>query len=63
MTNFDNIPGTWACELKQHFLAFSHACWIGFNNACEDMRKNSHENEVDRIKWREYVLLDMQKNF
>lgn len=25
------------------------------------MRKEGHENKIDRLKWREYVLWDMQK--
>lgn len=61
MTDFENVPGTWAYELREHFKAFSDACWVSFNNACEDMRKHGHENKVDALKWREYVLWDMQK--
>lgn len=59
--NYENDPSTWAYELRQHFNAFSEYCWKGFNSACEEMRKIGHENKVDRLKWREYVLWDMQK--
>ncbi len=61
INEYENIEGTWSSELKKHFDAFSNACWISFNAACEDMRLHGHENKVDKFKWREYVLWDMQQ--
>ena len=62
MTNeFENVPGTWSYILKNHFDAFTQGCWKAFNTACEDMREKGHENKVPKMKWREYVLWDMQK--
>lgn len=59
--NVEDDPTTWAYELKQHWDSFSDGCWISFNKICEVMRENGHENKIDRIKWREYVLWDMQR--
>ena len=59
--DYEKVPGTWAHELREHFEAFSQHAWDGFNRCCEEMRKNGHENKIDRFKWRAYVLWDMQK--
>ena len=59
--DYEIVPGTWAYELREHFEAFTKYCWDGFNRCCEEMREKGHENNVDRLKWREYVLWDMQK--
>jgi len=55
--DFEQVKGTWAYELRQHFDAFSNACWKGFNSACEAMK----DEPMDKYKWRGYVLWDMQK--
>ncbi len=60
MNEFEDDPETWAYELKKHFDAFSEACWRSFNKACEEMRERGHENKVDRLKWRQVVLWNMQ---
>lgn len=57
----ENSPDTWAYELREHFNAFSRCCWEGFNSACEEMVRIGHENKINSLKWREYVLWDMQK--
>lgn len=59
--DFENIPGTWANELKNHWEAFSSVCWIAFNAACDEMCEKGHENKISKYKWREYVLSDMQR--
>jgi hypothetical protein len=53
VTEFEDVPGTWAYELKKH--------WDAFNAACEYMRGRGHENKISAYKWREYVLWDMQR--
>lgn len=61
MSKEDLGPGTWDYELRKHFEAFTKVAWVAFNNASERMRKEGHENKVSKIKWREYVIWDMQR--
>jgi hypothetical protein len=59
--NHENVPGTWAHALREHFNAFTLHCWRGFDASCELMREIGHENKIDRYKWRDYVLWDMKR--
>lgn len=59
--DYEDIPGTWSHELKNHFKAFLNLCWEGLNRSSDLMLKEGHDNKIDRLKWREYVLYDMQK--
>ena len=51
--NYEEVPGTWAHELKNH--------WDAFDNICKIMNDKGNEDKVDYFKWREYVLWDMQR--
>lgn len=45
------------CDVREKTSDFSHYKYAD----CELMRELGHENKIDRFKWREYVLWDMQK--
>ncbi|MBS3903764.1 MAG: hypothetical protein KGZ39_00375 [Simkania sp.] len=53
--DFEKVPGTWAYELKNHWEVFSAYCWKTFNKCSE----HTVEENVDFLKWREYMLWDM----
>lgn len=59
--NCENEPGTWAYELKEHWDLFTDSVWRAFSAFEEETRKIGHENKVDKFKWREYLLWDMQR--
>jgi hypothetical protein len=65
---YENIPGTWAFELKKHFQAFTDSLWITFNKIIEKMNENElptltpEEREKFIFQnFRSYILYDMQK--
>ena len=49
MNDSENIPGTWAYELKRH--------WYAFNECVRCM--DDSKGKVAHIKWREDILYDM----
>ena len=53
--DFEQVPGTWAYELKNHWDKFSQGCWRSFNICSQELL----EENVDFMKWREYMLWDM----
>jgi hypothetical protein len=50
--NYEKVPGTWAYEMKNN--------WLAFNSVCDEMQ-DGYEKRVDRIIFREFVLKDMQE--
>lgn len=60
-TDAEKDPTTWAYGLRAHFNAFSEGCWRSFNLVCDEMNRLGHENKLNKFKWREYVLWDMQQ--
>lgn len=50
--NYEEVPGTWAFELKDHWKAF---CAIS-----DLINEKGNQGKVDRLKFREYLLWDMQ---
>ena len=59
--NVEDDPSTWAYALKNHWDVFTKHTWEAFSHFEEETRKIGHENKVDKMKWREYLLWDMQK--
>ena len=51
MSGFEEIPGTWAHILDQH--------WIHFNEWVRIL--DDSNGKVPHEKWREYILWDMQR--
>jgi len=61
MKNPKDVPTTWEYNLNEHWIAFSALAWKGFSIFEEETRKIGHENKVDKFKWREYLIWDMQR--
>ena len=59
--NIEDDPSTWEHTLKAHWNTFTEFAWRGFSVFEEETRKIGHENKVDKLKWREYLLWDMQR--
>lgn len=57
----ENDPSTWEHTLKTHWDIFTEYTWKAFSVFEEETRKIGHENKVDKLKWREYLLWDMQR--
>lgn len=57
----EQVPGTWAHTLKEHWDIFTNHTWYAFSKFEEETRKIGHENNVNKFKWREYLLWDMQR--
>lgn len=49
----ENCGPTWEEILNRN--------WTSFNLVCADMNEKGHDNKLDPIAWREYVLWDMQR--
>lgn len=59
--NVEEDPNTWAHTLKEHWKIFTDHTWHAFSVFEEETRKIGHENKVDKMKWREYLIWDMQR--
>lgn len=59
--DFEKVSGTWAYTLKEHWDDFTNHSWQAFSVFEEETRKLGHENKIDKFKWREYLLWDMQR--
>lgn len=57
----ENTPGTWAIELKNHWDHFTDYTWVGFEMFVDDSLKRGHQNKIDKMKWREYLIWDLQR--
>jgi len=57
----ENDPLTWEFSLKEHWNIFTEFAWKGFYAFEEETRKIGHENKIDKFKWREYLIWDLQR--
>ena len=59
--NYQEEIRTWEDELKKHWDIFTEFAWIGFSAFEEETRKIGHESKVTKMKWREYLIHDLQR--